>query len=66
MRIAILAFFAAGMGSAPAGAVQEPAKDALRQALKDTDLEGDWIYDDVAAGFAQARATGKPLLIVFR
>jgi hypothetical protein len=65
MRTAILAF-AAGAWLALAGAAQESSKDALRQSLKDTDLEGDWIYDDVAAGFARARATGKPLLIVFR
>jgi hypothetical protein len=64
-RIAILAL-AAGTWLPPAGAAQEPSKDALRQALKDADLEGNWIYDDAAAGFAEARATGKPVLLVFR
>lgn len=29
-------------------------------------LVGPWIYDDLQAGFAEARKTGKPVLIVFR
>jgi len=27
---------------------------------------GKWIYNDLAAGMAEARRTGKPLLVVFR
>lgn len=30
------------------------------------DLSALWIYDDIPAGFARARAENKPLLIVFR
>ena len=33
--------------------------------LDDFVAEG-WIYDDIEAGYAQARESGKPLLIVFR
>ena len=41
-------------------------KDQLRRELRDTDLAGTWIYDDVNAGYAEARKSGKPMLIVFR
>lgn len=37
----------------------------LKQQLKD-DCDKSWIYDDVGTGFAQAKKTGKPLMIVFR
>jgi hypothetical protein len=41
-------------------------KEKLRTALKDTEVKGDWIYDDLPAGFAEAKKTGKPMMIVFR
>ena len=47
--------------SAPSG-----DKEKLRQALKDTDLVGTWIYDDLEAGYAEAGRAGKPLLVVIR
>jgi hypothetical protein len=45
-----------------------PPQDAetLRRALKDVPLEGPWIYDDVEAGFAEARKSGKPLAVFLR
>jgi len=51
------------VGSGLAG---QDAKEQLRQKLKDSNLEGDWVYDDIEAGFAEAKETGKPLLVVFR
>lgn len=45
---------------------QADDKEALRVALKDTALEGEWIYDDLAKGFDEAKRTGKPLMVVFR
>jgi hypothetical protein len=41
-------------------------KQALKTALKDTEVQGDWIYDDLPAGYAAAKKAGKPLLVVFR
>ncbi|MBI3463681.1 MAG: hypothetical protein HY000_11580 [Planctomycetes bacterium] len=38
----------------------------LKKALKDTEVAPHWIYDDIPKAFAQAKATGKPLLVVFR
>ena len=45
---------------------QDADKDRLRQALGDTDLVGTWIYDDLPAGYAEAKKSGKPLLAVIR
>ena len=38
----------------------------LQKKLKDLDVHASWIYNDLAAGFKQAKKTGKPLLVVFR
>jgi len=40
--------------------------NALKDALQDDLLAGDWIYEDMRAGYAKARETGKPLLVSFR
>jgi len=49
-----------------AAGAQDAAKEQLRVALKDNEVKGDWIYDDLAAGMAAAKKTGKPMMIVFR
>jgi len=45
---------------------QDGAKEQLRVALKDDVVKGDWIYDDLAAGYAAAKKSGKPMMVVFR
>jgi hypothetical protein len=40
--------------------------EELRRAIGDGPLVGPWIYDDVAAGFEEARNTGKPLAVFLR
>ncbi len=62
MRIG-LGIFAA---LAALGAVQDPAKEQLKTLLKDADIPASWIYDDVNAGFAEAKKSAKPMLVVFR
>jgi hypothetical protein len=42
------------------------AQNDLKKNLKDTNVAEHWIYDDIAAGFTEARETGKPLLVTFR
>lgn len=42
------------------------AQNDLRKNLKDTNVAEHWNYDDIAAGFAEAKATDKPLLVTFR
>jgi serine protease Do len=41
-------------------------KEAIKKPLNDVDLVGNWIYDDLPAAYAEAKKTGKPLLVVFR
>ena len=41
-------------------------KEKLREALKDTELKGAWIYDDLDAGIAEAKKSGKPMMVVLR
>jgi len=50
--------------SAPVSA--QTKLDPLQYSLGDVAVKGSWIYNDVNAGFAQARKTGRPLLVVFR
>ena len=41
-------------------------REHLKTLLKDAEVPASWIYDDVGAGFAEAKRTGKPMLVVFR
>ena len=52
--------------TAAAPQTQDPRKERLRIALKDVQPVGDWIYDDMKRGFAVAKKTKKPLMVVFR
>jgi len=38
----------------------------LKEYLADTNIVGTWIYDDMNAGYAEAKKTGKPLMVVLR
>ena len=38
----------------------------LQKSLGDLSVHSSWIYNDLGAGFAQSKKTGKPLLVVFR
>ncbi len=40
--------------------------EKLKDALEDKLLAGEWIYDDIEAGYAQAEKAGKPLLVTFK
>lgn len=47
-------------------ALGKDAKSELQKAMRDEALVGDWIYDDIDAGFARAVREKKPVCIVFR
>ena len=64
MRTRCLLGFILGVLGAWTPAVQ--AQTDLQKNLKDTGVAAHWIYDDIGKGFAEARATGKPLLVTFR
>lgn len=42
------------------------AQDPLQKSLGDLEAQGPWNYNDPAAGFGEAKRSGKPLLVVFR
>ncbi len=62
MRHAVL--FAVVLASLAAGR-PAPAQ-SLRQALNDIPVAEHWIYDDLPKAVAEAKETGKPLLVVLR
>ncbi len=43
-----------------------PPPTPLQRALNDLEPTGNWHYDDLEAGFAEAKRSAKPLLLVFR
>ena len=55
------------MALATSSSKAQDKRDAMvtndRSAMQDSKL---WIYNDIKDGFALARKTGKPLLVVFR
>lgn len=53
-----------GMFFAPVPSLH--AQSDLQRNLKDTKVGKHWIYNDLKEGNAQAKAAGKPLLVVFR
>ena len=65
MRLSLAAVLLAlsGVEGLPA---QDVGKDELRDGLRDTVLKGEWVYDDLEAGLATAKKTGKPLLVLAR
>ena len=67
MKLSLWAAVAAAcLSSAVPAVAQDAAKEQLRVALKDTEPQGSWIYDDLAAGYSEAGKSGKPMLVVFR
>ncbi|MHC5065505.1 MAG: hypothetical protein ACYTG5_16195 [Planctomycetota bacterium] len=38
----------------------------LQEALGDVQVTDDWIYENIEAGYSEAKKTGKPLLVSFR
>lgn len=47
-------------------AVARETKSELKTALRDDQVAGDWVYDDIDAGLARAVREKKPVCVVFR
>lgn len=60
--IGLLALAAGSASAQSAGGLAE----RFKKSLKDTKVHPSWVYNDLAAGFAAAKRTRKPLLVVFR
>jgi hypothetical protein len=54
------------LGAVFAASPGRHAQSDLQRALKDTDVGNHWIYNDLKEGMVQAKATAKPLLVLFR
>src|SRR5262245_39886671 len=61
----ILLALAAGAVLVGSAAAQTREQKVLGDRQK-IEAEGFWIYNDLARGFAEAKITGKPLLVVLR
>jgi len=55
----------AGLCATGTGGVQT-REEKVRNDRQKVEAEGFWIYNDLAKGFAEARKSGKPLLVVLR
>ena len=55
-------FGATGLSSAEA----QTREEKVRSDREKVQAEGYWIYNKIDEGFAQAKQTGKPLLVTFR
>lgn len=47
-------------------AAQNPREQKVREDKKKVEAAGFWIYNDLARGFAEAKKTGKPMIVVLR
>jgi len=65
IRFALLSL-AVGLFARAAASQEGAGIPPLQEALRDFDPEGPWHYNDLAAGLAAAKASGKPVLVVFR
>ncbi len=70
MKAACHLFFASILPSALGShGAQEPKKTRDEMVLDDRSsllADDHWIYNDLEKGFAEARSTGKPLMVVYR
>jgi len=65
-RSAALAALAAVVCQLPAAAQQPTREQKVLRDREKVEAQGFWIYNDLQAGLAQAKQTGKPLLVVLR
>lgn len=67
MRIPILWMAAAALTAAGWARAEDVTGNLkLKRMLGDVTLSGTWIYDDLNAGFEEAKRTGKPLFVFLR
>jgi hypothetical protein len=66
-NLGLLVALSFAAAAAAAGlAVAKETKAELKADLRDNEVVGDWIYDDIDAGLVQAVREKKPVCIVFR
>jgi hypothetical protein len=65
-RARLLVVALAAVAAAGGYALARETKSELQRDLRDEQIVGDWIYDDIDAGFARAAKDKRPVCIVFR
>src|SRR3954470_7063173 len=65
-RTAALTFVLALAVAAPAPAQPQGREQKVRGDKQKVEADGFWIYNDLPKAFAEARSSGKPLLVVLR
>jgi hypothetical protein len=65
-RSAILLLTVWLAGTVPAGAQTQTREQKVLNDRKKVEADGYWIYNDLPKGFAEAKTTGKPLLVILR
>ncbi|MEW6302124.1 MAG: hypothetical protein AB1705_01545 [Verrucomicrobiota bacterium] len=67
-RFLLIAIASVFIGALTLSAAPEDRKAKVQGDRKavETAAAGKWIYNDLAKGFAEAKLTGKPLLVVLR
>ncbi len=66
MRIAIIVVALLSISLWVPLASQDGQIQSLKEAIGDDLIGGNWIYEDIEAGYAMAQKSGKPLLVSFR
>ncbi|MEZ5301974.1 MAG: hypothetical protein R3F11_15210 [Verrucomicrobiales bacterium] len=64
--LAILALAAFSLGSALADEPKKTRDEMVRDDIANLETREDWIYNDLEKAAAEAKAAGKPMMIVFR
>src|SRR3954464_291296 len=63
--LTLLSVFAASLALAASVTAQD-RETKVRNDRKNVEEAGRWIYNDLPKGIAEAKKTGKPLLVIFR
>ncbi len=64
--LALMVSLIMALATAPLGAQQPTREQKVLRDREKVEAEGFWIYNDLQAGFAEAKRSGKPLLVVLR
>jgi hypothetical protein len=66
MRRVLLLSLVAWLAAAGAAGAQMTREQKVRADRQKVEADGFWIYGDLAKGYAEAKKSGKPMLVIFR
>src|SRR5262249_12817188 len=62
----IISLFALALVAGPAAAQPQAREEKVRRDKEKVEAAGYWLYNDLPRAFADAKASGKPMLVVLR